>query len=74
MSKSKDQTDKRLLNQFMVRQAHKSGIPIDFLAKEAQEKVIVKINNKMNSILQGFVSNSVVSAVPKSEQQIKPTD
>ena len=52
----------------MVRKAHKSGIPIDFLAKEAQEKVIDKINNQMNSIFQGFVSNTVISPNPKSEQ------
>ena len=58
----------------MVRQAHKSGIPIDFLAKEAQEKVIDKINNQMNSIFQGFVSNTVISPNPKSEQQIKPAN
>ena len=31
--KSVDKTDKRIVDQYMIRQAHKRGIPLDFKAK-----------------------------------------
>ena len=30
MIKSDNKTDKRIINQYMIRQAHKRGIPLDF--------------------------------------------
>ena len=39
MSKSRDKTDKRLLDQYLIKQAHIRGIQIDFLEEqEAQDK------------------------------------
>ena len=39
MSKSNDKTDKRLLNQYLVRQAHIKGIAMSYNEKEAQDQL-----------------------------------
>ena len=36
--KSTDKTDKRIVDQYMVRQAHKRGIPFDFKVENESEE------------------------------------
>ena len=49
MSTSNDNTDKRLLDQFLIREAHKRGIPIDFKGSESQDQEF-KSTNKTSMI------------------------
>ena len=40
--KSTDKIDKRIVDQYMIRQAHKRGIPIDFKVENESEESNIK--------------------------------
>ena len=57
MSTSNDNTDKRLLDQFLIREAHKRGIPIDFKGSESQDQDF-KSANKTSMIADKTMINT----------------